>query len=275
MRNSKNNLTRIVLSLLFTMLSVNTFSSEQVKSPLKTDKSGTNPINFQREARIYNEYSWLNTQGDGNQSFTTMEFRTPFAGGKWQFKLKAHYNSIEADLNNDGHDDINDSGIGDFDLRFLTVPFLDMENKQAFAVALEVFVDTASEDSLGTGTTSLGPQMFYVKFFKNGLFSPALQYKFSIDEDKGRDKIDQVLIDLYFMRMAEDKQSWFLADPQIVIDNETNKEFSIVDFEFGWMMSKWWPEMKGHSFHIRPGVGIGTDRPMDGSIEVGYRIIGW
>ncbi len=32
-----------------------------------SDKTGTNPINFQRDFRIYNEYSWLNTAGDGNQ----------------------------------------------------------------------------------------------------------------------------------------------------------------------------------------------------------------
>ena len=29
-----------------------------------SDKSGTNPINFQRDLRIYNEYLWLNTAGD-------------------------------------------------------------------------------------------------------------------------------------------------------------------------------------------------------------------
>ena len=54
----------------------------------KNDKSGTNPINFQRDLRIYNEYLWLNTAGDGNQNLTTLEFRTPFAGGKWQFRAR-------------------------------------------------------------------------------------------------------------------------------------------------------------------------------------------
>ena len=54
----------------------------------KNDKSGTNPINFQRDLRIYNEYLWLNTAGDGNQNVTTLEFRTPFADGKWQFRTR-------------------------------------------------------------------------------------------------------------------------------------------------------------------------------------------
>lgn len=74
--------------------------------------------------------------------------------------------------------------------------------------------------------------------------------------------------------MAQDKQSWFFTDPQIVFDNETDKEFAIV--EFGWMMSKW-KNLPGHrhSFYIRPSVGVGADRPTDYSVELGYKIVGW
>ena len=238
------------------------------------DKTGTNPINFQRDIRLYNEYSWLNTSGDGNQNLTTVEFKTPFLDGKWQWRVRSQYNAKTADLNDDGRDEIDESGVGDTDMRFLTVPYIDMPNKQAFAIGLELFLNTASEDALGSGTTSLGPQVFYVKFLPTGLFAPGLQYKFSIDEDSGRSDTDQVLIDLNYLRMAKDKQSWFFTDPQIVIDNENNVEFSIVDLEFGWMMTNW-TELKGHSVYIRPSFGVGTDRPVDGSVELGYKIVGW
>jgi len=238
------------------------------------DKTGTNPVNFTKDFRVYNEYSWLNTDGDGNQNLTTAEFRTPFADGKWQWRLRAKYNSVEADINNDGTDDIDESGLGDLDMRFLTVPYIDMAKGQAVAVGLEVFFDTASEDALGSGTTSLGPQVFYVKFLPTGLFAPALQYKFSVDEATGRSETDQVLIDLNYLRMAKDKQSWFFADPQIIIDNKADIEYSIVDFEFGFMMSKW-TDLQGHSFYIRPSVGVGADRPVDYSVEMGYKIVGF
>ena len=239
------------------------------------DKTGTNPVNFQREFRINNEFLLLNTAGDGTQNLTTAEFRTPFAGGKWQWRVRARLNSLSADFNNDGIDDVDESGAGYIDMRFLTVFKLNMAKKEAWAGGLEVFFDTASEDALGSGTTALGPQLFYVKFLQRGLFAPGVQYKFSVDEDAGRSEVDQFLIDLNYLLMAEDKQSWFFTDPQIVIDNETNKEFSIVDFEFGWMMTKWWPDMKGQSFYIRPSVGVGADRPVDGSLEIGYKIVGW
>lgn len=250
----------------------NGFAQEQTDG---ADKTGTNPVNFQRDLRAYNEFSWLNTEGDGDQNLTTVEFRTPFAKGKWQWRVRARYNSITADVNDDGRDDIDESGVGDIDMRFLTVPILDMANRQAFAFGLEVFLDTASEDALGSGTTSLGPQAFYVKFLKNGLFAPGLQYKFSVDEDSGRADTDQIIIDLNYLRMAGDKQSWFFTDPQIVIDNENDTAFAIVDLEFGWMMSKWWPDLKGHSFYVRPSFGVGADRPSDYSVELGYKIVGW
>jgi hypothetical protein len=61
---------------------------EDVIEEQTQDKTGTNPVNFMREIRLYNEYSRLNTEGDGSQNLTTMEFRTPFAGGKWQWRFR-------------------------------------------------------------------------------------------------------------------------------------------------------------------------------------------
>ena len=263
------------LGILTIVLASPDVAQAQEQESDTNDKTGTNPINFQRDLRFYNEYSWLNVPGDGDQNVSTLEFRTPFAGGKWQWRVRARYNSLSADFNDDGIDEIDESGLGDIDMRFLTILSLNPETKTAWAAGLEVFLNTASEDALGAGTTALGPQIFWVKFLPRGLFAPGLQYKFSIDEDTGRRKTDQVLIDLNYLRMGADKQSWFFTDPQIVIDNETNKEFAIVDLEWGWMMTKWKSDMKGHSFYIRPSFGLGKDRPTDYSVEIGYKFVGF
>ena len=68
--------------------------------------------------------------------------------------------------------------------------------------------------------------------------------------------------------MGTSKKFWFSSDPQIVIDNENDEEFAIVDLEFGWIM-------KGHSFYVRPMLGVGADRPADYSVEIGYKVVGW
>ena len=268
----------IFLMLVFSIgaVSFDVLAQEDPQSDMKADKTGTNPINFTFDARIYNEYQWLNTDGDGNQNITTLEFRAPLMDGKLQFRVKARYADISADLNDDGSDDLDDSGFGDTDIRFLTVPYLDMAKKRAIAVGLEVFLDTASEDILGSGATSLGPQVFAVFFKPFGglidLFSPAYQHKFSVDEDDGRSEVHQGLIDIFFLKMSTDKQRWALFDPQIVLDYENDTEFMLIDLEVGTMLDRYFGT-KGHSVYLRPSVGIGSDRPTDGSVEVGYKII--
>ncbi len=239
------------------------------------DKTGTNPINFSRDFRIYHEFTELNTEGDGTQNVTTAEIRLPFADGKWQWRLRARLNAIEADLNDDGNNDIDESGVGDWDMRFLTVLTLDPQTQQAWASGLEVFLDTADEDELGSGATSLGPQVFWVQFFESGLFAPGLQYKFSVDEESGRDEVEQWLIDLNYLKMADDKQSWFFTDPQIVLDQEADLDYAIVDLEWGWMATNWNAEAKGQSFYVRPSFGAGSDRQTEYSVEVGYKWVGW
>lgn len=145
----------------------------------------------------------------------------------------------------------------------------------ALAAGLEVFLNTASEDSLGSGATSLGPQVFLVYFNPfgiGGLFSPAYQHKFSVDEDSGRNKIHQGVIDLNWLVMSDSKQYWFFVDPQIILDYEKNKEYLIVDLVVGAMLDKHLGT-NGHSTYLRPSFGIGSDRPLDGSIELGYKIV--
>lgn len=260
--------TKKIFSFMSLLVSVMSFNA------VADDKTGTNPINFANDIRAYNEFSWLNTEGDGTQNLTTVEMRTSFLEGKWQFRARTRLNNLTVDINDDGTDDVDDSGMGDTDMRFLTVLDLNKESMTAWATGLEVFLDTASEDSLGSGATAFGPQLFYVKFLKGGLFAPAVQYKFSVDEEKGRQKIDQLLIDLNYLKMADDKLSWFFANPQIVMDNENDKEFSVVDLEWGWMMANW-ADLPGHSFYVRPSFGIGNHRAAEGSIEVGYKVVGW
>jgi hypothetical protein len=243
---------------------------------MKADKTGTNPINFTYDARIYNDFSWLNTHGDGEQNITTFEFRAPFADGKWQFRFRGRYNSLEADLNDDGSDDVNESGFGDIDFRFLTVPYVDMQKRRALAVGFETFLDTASEDELGSGATSFGPQAFLVFFapfgIKGTLVAPAYQHKFSVEEDDDRSEIHQGLIDIFMLWTSPDKQYWALLDPQIILDYEEDTEYMVVDAEMGMMLDKYLGT-KGHSMYIRPAVGVGSDRPIDGSIEVGYKVV--
>jgi hypothetical protein len=267
-----------VFAVLFLGLAmaVDVQAQDDAKAAMKGDKTGTNPINFTHDVRIYNEYQFLNTPGDSDQNITTVEFRTPFSDGKWQFRMRGRLQSLNIDANDDGIDEVDDSGFGDFDFRFLTVPIVNMKKKFALAVGFETFLPTATEDSLGSGALSFGPQVFGVFFapfgIKGTLIAPAYQHKFSVDEDEGRSEVHQGLIDIFLLWISSDKQYWTLFDPQIILDYEENKEFMIIDLEAGTMLDKYLGT-KGHSAYVRPSIGIGADRPTDGSIEVGYKVI--
>jgi hypothetical protein len=245
--------------------------ADAIKEEFKKDKTGTNPMNFTFDARLYNEYRWLNTDGGGGQNVTTFEFKAPFAKGKWQFRGKIRGVGLNADFDDDGIDDVDEYGFGDTDLRFMTIPYLSMEKKMAVAVGVEAFIDTASEDALGTGATSLAPFVFLGFFNPIGpgsIFVPGYQHTISVIEDDGRDNVRGGLIDMFLVKTWSENKYWGYVDPQIVLDYEHSTEFMLLEIQAGMMLGS-----KGHSVWIMPSLGVGHYRPYDVSVEVGYKIV--
>ncbi|MCP4395966.1 MAG: hypothetical protein GY801_01465 [bacterium] len=243
---------------------------DELKEAMKADQTGTNPINFTFDARVYNEFMWLNTAGDGSQNVTTVEFRAPFANGKWQFRGKIRGVSLKADFNDDGSDDVDESGFGDTDIRFMTVPY--MGKKLAVALGAEGFFNTASEEALGTGATTLSPIVFLGVFNPIGpgsVLFPGYQHKFSVAEDDGRSKVHQGLIDLFLVKTFGGNKYWGYIDPQILLDYENDEQFMLIEIQGGMMVGG----SKGHSLWMLPSFGVGGDRPYDFSLEVGYKIV--
>ena len=250
-------------------------AKEDVKATFEKDETGTNPINFTFDARLYNEYQWLNTAGDGGQNITTFEFRAPFADGKWQFRSKLRAVDLKADFNDDGTDDVDDFGFGDIDVRFMTIPYINMQKKLAVALGVEFFLNTASEDSLGAGAWTVAPLVFLPIFNPLGpgsIFVPGYQHKISIDEDDGRSRVNLGLIDFFLVKTFAQNQYWAYIDPQIILDYENSREFMLVELQGGMMLDRF-VGSKGHSIWILPSFGVGSDRPYDFSFEVGYKYI--
>jgi hypothetical protein len=246
-------------------------TAEDVKEQFAKDKTGTNPVNFTFDARLYNEYRWLNTAGDGGQNLTTFEFRAPFASGKWQFRGKVRAVDLKADFNDDGTDDVDEFGFGDTDLRLMTVPYMNLEKKMAVALGVEFFLNTASEDELGAGATSVAPLIFLGFFNPIGpgsVLFPGYQHTFSIDESDGRSKVHSGLIDMFLVQTFKENKYWGYVDPQIILDYENDIEFMLLEIQGGMMVGP-----AGHSAYIMPSFGVGTDRPYDFSLEVGYKIV--
>jgi hypothetical protein len=230
----------------------------------KADKSGTNPINFTNDMRLYHEYQNLNV--DGEAHITTLEGRTPVMDGKVQVRVRIPFKSVNSNV---GPLSIDESGLGDINARLLTVPYL----KKGFAIAvgLEAFFPTASDDALGEGKLSLGPQIFAVKFaplgIRGSLVAPAVQQIFSVAGEGDRSDVSRTQFDIFFLKQSSDKRWWVLLDPQYVIDWENDTEFGLIEAEAGHVFES------GVSLYLRPGVGFGGDKPVDYNIEFGIKYI--
>jgi len=257
------------LKKIFIILSITTFLTSPVfAQEAKKDNTGTNPINFTNDFRIYHNFSELNTLGDGEVNTTTLQFKTPFADGKWQFQIKMPFVAKEADTNGNGVNNIDENGLGNLSIRFLTVPILKMEKKFALATGLEVSFDTANDPKIAASSTTLGPQVFAV-FFKppggGALVAPAYQHVF----DVGGKDANRSLLDLFYLYAFKDKFiNWAMINPQAVINYESDNDTHInIDLEAGKMISK------TQSVYLRPGFGIGGDRLFDWDIEAGWKVV--
>jgi hypothetical protein len=235
----------------------------------KKDSTGTNPINFTNDFRIYVEHQDLNVGGDSGGQVMTFEFRKPIFED-YQIRTRIRGVSRSIDANEDGIPEANSTAVGDMDVRLLTVPY--QKGKNAVAIGLESFWNTASNDLLGDGRWSFGPQIFLARFGLFGIpgttFAPGYQYVFDVGGEDGRDKIQKSQIDLFFVYIFNEKKNWMTLNPQIVIDHkDDDKAFAVFDAELGQMM------FAGTSSYIRPGVGIGEDRPLDWNLEPGFKVI--
>ena len=242
------------------------FAASPVGAEEVDDKSGTNPILFTNDFRVYFELQSLNASDSGSQTLT-FEYRRPLHENL-QLRVRMRGVSRSLDVSGDGSSETT-TGVGDFDLRLLTVPYA--KNGWAIAAGLESFWNTATNDVLGEGQWSLGPQVFGVKFAPFGLpgtlIAPAYQHVFSLAGEDGRSDINRSQLDIFILWLSKDKKYWVLVDPQAVIDHENDLAFGLIEAEVGQIM------FGGVSSYMRPGVGVGKDRPLDWNVEVGFKVV--
>ncbi len=256
--------------------------AEKLKASQKKDNTGTNPVNFTYDFRLVQEMQQLKNSS-GSQSKTYVEFRAPMGrdianvlgenaganlidlGSRWAVRLRGYYNNVTLN-DNSAAGSTTYSGIGDFDARVLHV--LTANSKIAVAPGLEVFFNTATNDVVGSGSTILAPVVFVGMFNwlgKNSIVAPGIQHQFSVS---GKD-VSRTVLDLYFVYMLAKGKNWLIVNPQPIYDWENETEFAQVDFEWGFMIAK----ASGVAGYVRPGLGIGADRPFDYNFEFGIKFI--
>jgi hypothetical protein len=226
------------------------------------DTSGTDPTKFLRTLGVRNEYQRLTN--DKSFNLTTFTYIEPFADGRMNLRLKAPLAYTDAA----GDDEF---GLADLSLRYNWLAHVDA--KQGVLLGADLTADSASEDVLGRGKWTIGPSVTYAMFLSpTMIFAPAYQHNISFAGDANRKDVNESVIDLYMVFTAEDKRSWFIVDPALVIDweAEQNTPFTI-EAEYGRNIGTLFGGAL--NVYVRPGVGIGQDRPYDWNIEAGFTVV--
>lgn len=229
-----------------------------------TDKSGTDPTKFLRTLGLRNEYQRLTN--DKSFNLTTVTYIEPFADGRMNLRLKAPL--AYTDATGEG-----EFGVSDVALRYNWLAHVD--TSKGILVGADLTADTASEDVLGRGKWIVSPLVTYAMFLSpTVILAPTYQHNISVAGDSGRKDVNESVIDLYMVFTATDKKSWLVVDPALVIDweAERNTPFTL-EVEYGHTIGT----LFGGALnaYVRPGLGIGQDRPYDWNIEVGLTVVGF
>jgi hypothetical protein len=236
----------------------------ETKPSAEVDTSGTDPTKFLRTLGLRNEYQRL--PNDKSFNLTTLTYIHPFADGRMNVRLKAPLAYTDAA----GDDEF---GLGDLSLRYNWLAHVDAS--KGILLSADISADSASEDVLGRGKWIFSPSVTYAMFVSpTMIFAPAYQHNISFAGDDDRKDVNESVIDLYMVFTAEDKKSWWIIDPALVIDWETeqNTPFTI-EVEYGRNIGT----LLGGALnaYVRPGVGIGQDRGYDWNIEIGFTVVGF
>ena len=225
------------------------------------DKTGTNPLNLQTEARLFNDYQ---RKPRGKYfNVTTAQYVMPFLEGKAAVRFRIPL--VASDL--DGKSRF---GLGDLNFRANYVPVA--TPKYGILVGLEASLNTASKETLGAGKNLLAPVFVYAMFLPGGqIFAPAYQQFFTLSGDRDRAGVNNGAFDFYYVKSIP--KGWWIVDPAVTLNYAQNTHIGgQVELERGFVLGA---AGKGvASWYLRPGVGFTKYRAYDWSLEVGYKIVG-
>lgn len=219
------------------------------------DKTGTNPTKFLRTLILLNEFRSL---GD-EHGFNEAVFRYIQPVGKVKVQVTVPLDSTDVT-------GVHESSFGELGLKASYLPKL--SPTFGLVLNLDTTYPTATKSTFGTGKYVASPGATFAFFFKGGkvIFGPSLQQKFSYAGESAREPVNQTLVDLYFVYKLS-KTSWIILDPQFVKDYEGDAFFNQTELEYGRLM------FGGVSTYLRPGIGLGKDKPLDWNVEFGVKVV--
>jgi len=225
------------------------------------DSSGTNPAVMNRTVQVYNEYRFL--RGDHYFDVKMFRYTEPFSDDL----------SLRLSLPVEGTNVLGDDewGLGDISGKLSWTAY--MSRRQAVILSGELFAPTASNDLLGTGKWVAAPGITWANFLSPEIIvAPAYIHNLSFAGDDDRPDVNRGDFDLYLVYKPQGADWWITSDTTISHDFEGDTTPISWEFNFGKQLFKL-ADGGVVNGYVRPGIGIGHDRPYDFNIEIGVTVI--
>ncbi len=228
------------------------------------DKSGTNPSVLHRTASVSNEYRAL--PDDYFYDVANFRYVEPMLDGRVALRLTVPLEATDLPS-------FDDAGIGDVAVRGIWIAHKSPE--QALVLSTEIYAPTANEDYFGTGKWVAAPGLTWVLFpHPEIIIAPSFVHNLSFAGDESRADVNRSDFDLYTVYKPHGQKWWITSDLTISHDFEADATPLSWEVAFGRNLATL-ENGAALNGYIRPGVGVGNDRPYDFNIEVGLSLVGF
>jgi hypothetical protein len=252
-----------------------------------SDKTGTNPLNLQRTIQVVNELDGITA--DAQVNYTRFRYTEPAAGGIASLKVEvplvyahAAFAGSAATGGGDGGAPLGAPagpiegsrfGLGDIGVTLSYVPYSGRTG--GVLVSLQVTAPTGTSRVLGTGKWVVAPTLIYGLYLPgHAIFAPAYKQSNSFAGHADRADVNMGTLDFYLVKLFDRGRQWVTLDPTYLLNYEKARYGgATVRAIYGRVLGK--VETAVFSGYLKPGVGIGPDRPNDWSAEVGVSLVGF
>jgi hypothetical protein len=254
-----------VLTRLAILAAVIANSTAQAQESEQGDKSGTNPTNLMRALIIGNDFRQLPGSNGRWYSNSYLRFAQPFADGKMNLV-------IEAPLGTTNLLGGTRAGFSDASLKWNWVAHVN----QSFGIvpSFKLTAPTASQDIFGTGRWTAASGLTTAFFLsREWILAPAFVHTVSFGAPNGRANINRTDFDLYAVYKPQGRNWWLTGDLTVGYDYIARTWPASFKLALGTNVGK--INDANVNLSIRPGVGIGRDRPANWSLEVSLSVVGF
>jgi hypothetical protein len=236
----------------------------QTEASEPKDKSGTNPAQLTRSFQLGADLRWLANGRWFHQP--NIRYTEPFADDKMSITIKLPFALTNVDRGR------NLLGFADVSAKWTWVAYLDQ--RQAIVPSFEITAPTASEKVMGVGRWTASPGLTYAMFLSpEWILAPAAVYVTSFGGDKNRANVSRLDTDLYAVYKPQGQRWWVTQDLTISRDFITRKWPASYKVALGINLGRIGDAAV--NLALRPGIGIGVDKPFRYSFEVNLSVVGF